>query len=662
MNNPFFVKFNKEIDFQSINTENINEAVDLIISKTKSEFKNIYAISDSKRTFENTMQAIDTTIDRLDTVFGIIYILGYTHPDVEILNLAQEKIAILSKYSNEITLDEQLFLAVKAYSQTKEAKKLTGYKAKFLDETLKDFRRNGMELPEEKRKELKKLKDKLSEVCVAFDANIGKAKGEMLIDENETGGLPDDFKKQRRKDNGKYLIDLTYPSYRAFMKYAESDNRRKELYKMYLNRAVPENLDLLKDMLILRKKIANMLGFETFAHYKLNDKMAKNPDNVWNFENELKQNLKTKAQYDFDELLAEKKKFTNSNASTINAWEASFYTNKVLENKYQVDDRLVKEYFELNNVISGLFKISQHLFDVDFREIKKPNVWHIEVRGFEVYQDEKLKGRFYLDLFPRDNKYQHAAMFPQISGRMTPNGYQCPVAALVCNFPKPNVDTPSLLPHSEVETLFHEFGHLLHHILTNSELASMAGTSVAHDFVETPSQMFENWAWQYDSLKLFAKHYKTDEILPKSLHNKMFAAKTAGSGLFTIQQIFYGTIDMTLHHKYDAENDKKTTREIIKQLQNEITYYKFVEDTNFEAAFGHLNGYAASYYGYLWSLVFSEDVFSVFEAKGLMNKETGKRYRDIIVAPGSTRNEMEILIEFLGREPNQEAFLKSLGV
>ncbi len=251
-------------------------------------------------------------------------------------------------------------------------------------------------------------------------------------------------------------------------------------------------------------------------------------------------------------------------------------------------------------MIDGLFQISQHLYGVKFEEIKDAPVWQKDVRAFNVIQDGKVISRFYLDLYPRANKFSHAASFPMISGKETINGYQMPVAALVCNFPKPTADEPSLMPHGDVETFFHEFGHVLHSVLTQSKLSSFAGTSVARDFVEAPSQLFENWVWNYDALKLFAKHYKTGEVMPKELFDKMYAAKNVGSGLATLQQIFYGTLDFTYHDKYNPEGNESTT-DVVKRLQNKITLYPYLEGTHFQAAFGHLMGYSAAYYGYLWS-------------------------------------------------------------
>jgi len=278
-----------------------------------------------------------------------------------------------------------------------------------------------------------------------------------------------------------------------------------------------------------------------------------------------------------------------------------------------------------------------------------------------VKQDGKIISRFYIDLYPRPNKYSHAACFPMIGSKETENGPQLPTATLVCNFPAPTADMPSLLPHGDVETFFHEFGHVLHSVLTKTKLSSQSGTSVSRDFVEAPSQIFENWTWDYESLKLFAKHYKTGEVLPKELFDKMLAAKNVGSGLANTQQVYYGIFDFTLHDKYDPTSSQPVV-EVMKELQNKITLYPYLEGTQMFASFGHLMGYAAGYYSYLWALVYADDMFSIFDKNGIMDKATGLKYRDIILANGSSRDELEMVVEFLGRQPSQDAFFKAIGL
>jgi len=659
---PLPGKFNQPIQFSSLTPEYVQQATDAAINQAKESLEKLYTIPKEKRTFDNTMLEIDNIYNEVGNVYGSVYLMANVNPEEGIRNTASECNSQFAKFFNEVSLDENLYRAVKDYSESNEAKSLTGYKAKFVTETVEDFERNGFALSKEKRDKLKAINDKTSDLSIMFRNNIASVDNYLIVDEAQVEGLQEDYKNARRQEDGKYKIDLSYPSYRPFMKYSESEETRKELYSMYNNRAARSNLEVLIKVLMLRKEMAQLLGFETYAEYRVGDRMAKLPQNVWSFENNLVDKLKEKAQLDYDELLMVKRaKLGDESIDVIQPWEASYYSNILLKEKYDLDQNLVKEYFPTDEVIDGLFQIAQHLFQVEFEEVNNPSVWYEDVRMFNVKKDGKVISRFYTDLYPRPNKFSHAACFPMIAGKETPEGYQMPVATLVCNFPAPTEDTPSLLTHNEVETFFHEFGHVLHNVLTTTALSSHSGTSVSRDFVEAPSQIFENWTWNYDALKLFAKNYQTGEVLPESLFEKMVAAKNVGSGLSNTQQVFYGMIDFTLHDKYDPTS-ATTTTEIVAELQDKITLYPYLEGTHMQAAFGHLMGYAAGYYGYLWSLVYAQDMFSVFEENGVMDVETGLRYRDIILTNGGSRDELEMVVEFLGREPNQDAYFRSIGL
>ena len=660
--NPLFAEFNAVISYNSLSPEHVVSAVEFSLEEAKASLQDIYSIEKKNRTFNNTVLALDNIYNEIYNIYGSVYLMANVNPVEDVRNKANDGIAVFSKFFNELSLDKNLYKSLKEYFETEEAEKISGYKKKFLTEAISDFERDGLGLPVEKRKKLEELQNKLSDLSIAFSKNIAEVNDYLIVDEKDIDGLDEAYKNSHRTEDGNYKIGLSYPSYQPFMKFSTSESARKNLYIKYNNRAVDKNLDLLKEILILRLQIAGMLGFDTYADYATADRMAKSPDAIWEFERNLIDKVKEKGRIDYEELLDIKIAYINDNSiSVIQPWEASFYNDKLLKEKYQVDQNKVKEYFELNNVLDGFFKISKQLFDVEFEEIRDAPVWHKNARLFNVIKDGKIISRFYLDLHPRENKFSHAACFPMIKGKETINGYQMPFASLVCNFPQATENQAALLLHSDVETFFHEFGHVLHNVLTKAELASHSGTSVARDFVEAPSQIFENWVWNYDALKLFAKHYKTNEIIPKDLFDKMYAAKNVGSGLATLQQIFYGLIDMTLHDEYDPEGNVTTT-DIVKKLQNEVTLYPYLEGTNMQSAFGHLMGYAAGYYGYLWSNVYAQDMFSVFEENGILNRETGLQYRDIILAKGSTEEEIDLVKNFLKREPNQRAFLKSLGL
>ncbi|MBK9096629.1 MAG: Zn-dependent oligopeptidase [bacterium] len=660
--NPLLGKFNEIIPFADLTAEHIKEATDVSIKEARESLAKLYTIPKEQRTFDNTMLELDNIYNKAGNVYGCVYLMNSTHPDDAARSMAQECNAEFAKFFNEISLDENLYKAVKDYSETAEAKSLTGYKARFTQKTVEDFERNGFALPKEKRDELKAINDKLSDLTILFQKNIAEVNDYLIVDETEIDGLQEDYKNTRRQEDGKYKIDLTYPSYIPFMKFSNSESARKKLYTLYNNRAAAKNPEVLIKVLILRQQMAELLGFKTYAEYRTGDRMAKTPQNVWDFENNLVDRLKEKARMDYDELLSVKRaKLGDETIDVIQPWESGYYNNILLKEKYELDQNLVKEYFETNNVIDGLFQITQHLFGVEYEEVKDPSVWHKDVRLFNVKQDGKIVARFYIDLYPRPNKYSYAACFPMIGSKETENGPQLPTATLVCNFPAPTADMPSLLPHGDVETFFHEFGHVLHSVLTKTKLSSQSGTSVARDFVEAPSQIFENWTWNYESLKLFAKHYKTGEVLPKELFDKMLAAKNVGSGLAFTQQVYYGILDFTLHDKYDPTSSQPVV-EVMKELQNKITLYPYLEGTQMFAAFGHLMGYAAGYYSYLWALVYADDMFSIFDKNGIMDKATGLKYRDIILANGSSRDELEMVVEFLGRQPSQDAFFKAIGL
>jgi thimet oligopeptidase len=658
--NPIYNSFNEPINFAAITADHIAQATISVQNETNESMDQIIQIADDEKTFENTFLAIDDLSANLSDVYATIYLLSSTHSDSLIRNTALESRVTLGQYWNQISLNEDLYKAAKSYSESEDAKLLQGFKAKFVLETIEEYERNGFALSLEKRNVLKEINDEISSFSNKFNENISTYKDNLIVSEEEIDGLPEDYKKARKQEDGTYKIDMSYPSVGPFFRLSNSEDARRKLQMKFSNRAYPDNIEVLQDLLKKRLEMAQLLGHKSFAAYRLQSRMAKTPERVWEFENSLKEALKEKSKKDYDELL-EIKRTKQTEVNTINAWETSYYSNILKKEKYQLDGEEVKLYFALDDVLAGLFSITQTLFEYEYREVKDPSVWNEEVRMFEVYQDDKLKGRFYLDLFPRDNKYGHAACFPLRNGKMTAEGYKVPTASLVCNFPKPTEEKPSLMTHSQVNTLFHEFGHVLHHMSTTAELESQSGTNVSRDFVEAPSQIFENWTWNYDALKLFAKHYETREVLPKALFDKMLAAKNVGSGMAASGQVFFGTFDMTLHDLYDP-NGSKTTTDVLKSVQSDISLIEYVEGTHFHTAFGHLTGYGASYYGYLWSKVYAQDMFSIFDEKGILDTTTGIRYRDIILSSGSSRDELELVKEFLGRDPNNEAFLKELGL
>ena len=663
LSNPLVVGFNETHDFNSVRPGHIKRATQYVLEEADLILASILEIENAERSFDNTMLPIDDLYAVIESVWSPGYLMGSTHMNKKIRDEGLASSQKIQKYLTDLSLNEKLYSAVVAYSRTKEAQQLTGFKKKFLDDSILDYKRSGFGLPKEKRDKVKKIFNELSDLGLDFSKNIADFQDTLFVSEVEIMGLPENYKKERLQKNGTYAIDMSYPSYVPFMDYSTSDEARKALKYKYNNRAVEANLDVLNNILSKRRDLVSVLGYETYADYRTDDRMAKNPDNVWNFENDLIEQLRPKGKQDINEMLKIKSNRTSEEASTIYVWEAGFYEQLLLKEKYSLDGEEVRQYFEFNNVTEGLFTIYQKLFNVKFKKVDDPSVWHEDVLMYEVYDSDtkEMIGRFYLDMFPRANKYGHAAAFSVTMGKMTDDGYQLPSTALVCNFPKPSEYQPSLLTHDNVETYFHEFGHLVHGVLTQAPLMSHAGTSVARDFVEAPSQMLENWAWQKESLSLFAKHYKTGEVIPDELLDKMIAAKNVNSGTKALQQVYYGVLDFTLHDGFDPAGEQTTT-DIVRELQNSITFYPYQDGTHMEAAFGHLNGYGAAYYGYKWSEVYAQDMFSIFENEGIMSSEQGMRYRKIILEKGGTVEPLDLVREFLGRESNSDAFLKSMGL
>lgn len=654
--------FNESIDFKNLTAGQIKQAKEETASEVEKIIKEITDDKKEPRTYNNTLRRFDDLINELERVHSSIFLMAYVHPKAEIREESLNSIKELSRLENKIKMDVELYQAIKDYSQTEEAINLEEAAKKFLDDTIRDFEQNGLGLPKEKREQIKKIQDEISELGIQFESNISSYQDSLIVSEKEMEGLPEDYKQARKTDEGNYKIDLTYPSYFPFMKYSESDRARKELSRKFKNIASDKNLEVLISLLKKRKMLSRLLGYESYAAYILENRMAKNPSNVWDFEQTLREKVNNKAREDYEKLLEKKKQKNKGNPQKIEPWEATYYKTLLLREDYQLDDEKVKQFFELDRVIGGLFEVAGKLFGLEYKEVKNPSVWHEDVRLFEVYSDNQLRGRFYLDLFPRDNKFNHAACFTIIPGKKTEKGYQKPTATLVTNFPRPTKQSPSLLPHSDVVTLFHEFGHLMHDLLTKAPLSAQSGTSTKRDFVEVPSQLFEHWAWEYESLNKFAKHYQTEENLPEALHQKMVDTKNVDSGLFILQQIFYAMVDMTFHDRYDPDNDPRSTTEVVKELQNNITLFDYMENTHFEAGFGHLYGYAAGYYGYMWAKVYAEDMFSLFRKKGNFNSRLGEKLKKEVLEKGASREESSMVREFLGREPGYDAFLESIGI
>ncbi|HMB71604.1 MAG TPA: M3 family metallopeptidase, partial [bacterium] len=546
----------------------------------------------------------------------------------------------------------------RAYADTDDAEALTGERARALEHTLRDYRRNGFEQTAETRDEIKQLRERLVEIGQEYEKNLAEWDDGIEVPADRTAGLPDGYlARLTKRDNGNYWVSTDYPEVFPFMKFSEDAELRKEMEERFWNMGYPENVALLEEAIAARQKIADLLGYPSWAAYRTETRMAKDPETVHAFLEDLQARLADKLRADIAEM---ERTYAKDDPDGVNYWDWAYYNNLQLRDEYQVDQAKVSEYFPLHRVLDGLFSITQEVFGLRYVEIEDPLAWHPDVQLFEIRDaaSDELIAWFYTDLFPRDGKFNHAAAFPLRGGGTLPDGSRrIPVSAIVANLAKPSEDEPSLLSHDDVETLFHEFGHILHETLTRTELYRFSGANTEQDFVEAPSQNLEHWVWEPEVLDRFAAHFETGEKMPREMLEGMIAAKHLNSGIKTLRQILYATLDM----RYHAPGAEKDTDAILDET-HPLGGFPNHPGTHMQAGFGHLFGYDAAYYGYLWSDVYGDDMYTVFEENGILNPEVGMRYRREIYEKGGSLDGSELLRNFLQREPNNRAFLKDLGL
>ncbi len=626
----------------------------------------IIDVPDGQRSFDNTFGALDDLLAqlRLDTDF--VQFMAYVSPDEEQRNRGTRAEQDVSNWLIDLGKNEPLYKALKAFADTKP--QLEGERARLLEHTMRDFRRSGMALSPEKREELTAIQKEITRLGIEFEKNIREDETRVLLTPEELTGMPDGFTDGLTKSAGLYVVGMDYPTFLPIMDYCDNETTRKKVWIAYKRRGGKKNVGVLEQMIKARAQAAELLGYDSTAAFETEVRMAKNPDTVWKFYRDLGELVRKKAERDYEEFVAAKREHTGNPEAELYPWDQSFYNKLLLKTKYEVDSQKVQEYFPLESVLDGIFNITARLYGLEYRDVtanaasKGRDLWHKDVKLFEVYDKKsgELLGDFYLDLHPRENKYNHAACWGLAPRKVWSDGaITRPVAALVCNFTKPTAEKPSLLTHDEAETFFHEFGHGMHNLLTDTKYAAFSGTATARDFVEAPSQMFEHWVWDADVVQTYARHYKTGEPLPADLLESMVKAQKLGSGLETLHQFFYGQTDFTYHTAPKGEVD---TTAVQADLFGKIELYEPVPETYYQASFGHLNGYQAAYYGYMWSKVYAEDMFQRFQELGLLNPEAGMYYRTKILSRGGTMDEIDMVRDYLGREPSMAAFLKHLGL
>ncbi len=669
---PFNTEYNSA-PFSKINNEDFLPAIKEAIKKANEEIHTIVNNPESP-TFKNTIEALDFSGEQLDRISSIFFNLNSAETNEDIQKIAQEVSPILSEFSNDITLNEDLFKRVKAVYDSKNSLDLTTEQQTLLDKRYKGFSRNGANLPEDKKQKLRDIDKTLSQLKLKFGENVlaETNKYEMLItNEEDLSGLPGGAKEaalQLAESKGKtgWLFTLDYPSYIPFMTYADSRALRKELAlaagaKSFKGDAL-DNQEHVLQIVKLRQERANLLGYNTHAHFVLEERMAKSPEKVKDFLNDLLEKAKPAAEREFKNLENFAKDLDA--IDRLEKWDAAYYSEKLKQNLFNLDDELLKPYFKLENVIQGVFSVANKLFDLNFEEIHTIDKYHDDVLTYKVTDNTgALISIFYADFFPRAGKRNGAWMTSYKPQSIKDGINERPHVSIVCNFTKPTKTKPSLLTFNEVTTLFHEFGHALHGMLANTTYPGLSGTSVFWDFVELPSQVLENWCYEKEALELFATHYETGAVIPMDLIEKIKASATFHEGMQTLRQLSFGLLDMRWHAIESPQKIISVKAHELEAFKN-TKLYPDVEENCMSTAFSHIfqGGYSSGYYSYKWAEVLDADAFEYFKETGIFNKTTATKFKDHVLSQGGTEDPMTLYKRFRGQEPKPEALLKRAGL
>jgi thimet oligopeptidase len=603
---------------------------------------------EGKRTIDNTLQPYDQTLMLVDGASYQTDLIQNVHPDAEMRAAAEIENQKVSAFSTSLSLNHEVYNALAALDLD-GADEVTRY---YVEKTLRDFRLSGVDKDEATRKKIKELRDEVVKIGQDFSRNIREDIRTVVVnDVSELEGLPADYIARHKPGaDGKITLTIEYPDSLPIFSYAKNEQLRKRMFIAYNNRAYPKNIEVLDRLIARRHELANLVGFPHWADYVTADKMVGSAKNASDFIDKIVQASAMRAERDYQKLLKRKQQDVPG-ATEVNAWESTYYSDMVRKSEYNFDSQEVRPYFAYDRVKQGVLDVTGTLFGVSFRAVEGAPVWHDSVECYEMLEDEKLVGRFYLDMHPRPGKYNHAAEFGIRTGV---SGRQIPEAALVCNFPGSINGDPGLMSHDDVVTFFHEFGHLIHFLVAGRhEWVGIGGISTEQDFVEAPSQMLEEWAWDAGTLATFARHYETGEPIPPDLVKQMKRASEFGKGLTVRRQMVYAKLSLSIYDRDPAEVD---TDVLMRSLTKQYQPFPFVEDTHFQTAFGHLDGYSAIYYTYMWSLVIAKDLFSKFDKTHMLAPGVAKQYRETVLAPGGSRPAALLVEDFLCRPSNFAAW------
>jgi thimet oligopeptidase len=648
-------------------TNELDASVKAAMAEAEAALGRIGRLQPAEVNFTNTVRALDDVNYTIARVENRLSVIKETSTNAAVRDAATDQVKKIDEWSVGLDYREDVYRAVKAYADTHPA--LHDEDAKLLADTMRDYRRAGLDLPKDKRDEVEAQRKKLSALTTDFESNVTKAERRVLFTKAEAEGVPEDFLEQKGVKNadGTYTVmaNITY-HYITVMENAKLEATRLKMQTARDSLAKENNIPLLQQILIVRDDIAHKLGYDTWADYAIEIKMAKTAARATDFLERLSTGLQPKFDAEIAEFRALKAKDTGDTNAPFLLWDWRYYANQLKKEKYTVDEDALKVYFPYQRCLEGMFTIYQRIFGLKFQRVNPPYKWIDDLQFYTVSDaatDEPM-GLFYLDMFPREGKYNHFAEFGIIDGKLLEDGsYQRPVVTLICNFPAPQTNRPSLLPHEDVVTLFHEFGHAMHAILTRAKYARFSGTSVPGDFVEAPSQMLENWAWDKKVLDSFAADYRDpSKKIPPEILDQLKAAKLAIEGSRYRRQLVFGLADLALHTKIHAANAAQA-EPMADKIAAQI-FFPEPPETAWLAYFGHLMGYDAGYYGYAWADAIAADMATVFEKApdGFFDREAGRRLREEIYAKGSSRDVNISIEKFLGRPESIEPFLKKIGV
>ena len=596
------------------------------------------------------LNPLDELLISIDNLGGVATLYEYVHPEPQMREEARQ----CSRQLQELVTDISLSRPVYDGLQRVDGRQLNSAAQRYRQHLLRDYHRSGVSLPPERREKIRTLRQEILELGQEFSGNIGADRRTVSFsDPSMLQGLPEDYLAAHPADDeGLIHISTDYPDFLPVMRYADSGDLRYRLYREFLNRASPQNGPVLKKLIEKRAELATLLGYENYAAYEMETRMVGTTNAAHQFIDRISRSAQPRASRDYERLLARLQQ-VDPDATEVANWQKSWLDTKIKREEYDLDPLEVRQYFPYANVSQGIFGLLTDLFGIRLEPWDTP-VWHPDVQSYELYEGTRLIGRIYLDMHPRADKYSHAAHFGIRTGV---RGKQLPVAALVCNFPRPDDPGGGLMEHSQVETFLHEFGHLLHSLFGGHQpWSNLSGIATEHDFVEAPSQMLEEWVWDYPTLATFAVN-AAGETIPKSLVGRMRHSRYFGRGLWIRNQMFYAALSLFLYstapEKIDLDRDTE-------RLQNYYSPFAYIKDTAFYNNFGHLYGYGSSYYTYMWSLVIATDLFSVFRQNGLRDRETAMRYRELVLEPGGSQDATELIEAFLGRPYNFQAFKTEL--